>query len=351
MPPLPPFHPLSPRSDRLVRFWKAVMSRHPLFHTPLGLCSSIVGGAIAVAMTVLELVWVLVLGQVQVQPGQPAMPMPNPLAYATPWAALASLILGGLPYLVGEVKDRRADRARREEAERQAQARREEAERQERREKAEREIRQADLQLQIDRQTAEATQAKREASEAKGEAKRLAGQVAALEALASKNTTNIAAVKATAEVAHEKVTDLGMFPSTRTEGEASSRPLSLLIVEDDPAPMYKLAKWFQLRGFTVTTAASVGEAIEAISAPGRDPHWAIIDLKMAGGGSGLDILKKIKEENKPTSVIVSTGVSDDEVLEEVKNMGAHKVFVKPTEPDVLWQTIMDEQARKLASQP
>jgi ActR/RegA family two-component response regulator len=327
------------------------MSRHPLFHTPLGLCSSIVGGAIAVAMTVLELVWVLVLGQVQVQPGQPAMPMPNPLAYATPWAALASLILGGLPYLVGEVKDRRADRARREEAERQAQARREEAERQERREKAEREIRQADLQLQIDRQTAEATQAKREASEAKGEAKRLAGQVAALEALASKNTTNIAAVKATAEVAHEKVTDLGMFPSTRTEGETSSRPLSLLIVEDDPAPMYKLAKWFQLRGFTVTTAASVGEAIEAISAPGRDPHWAIIDLKMAGGGSGLDILKKIKEEDKPTSVIVSTGVSDDEVLEEVKKMGAHKVFVKPTEPDVLWQTIMDEQARKLASQP
>jgi ActR/RegA family two-component response regulator len=202
-----------------------------------------------------------------------------------------------------------------------------------------------------DRRTAEATQAKQEASEAKDEAKRLAGQVADLEAQASKNTTNIAAVKATAEVVHEKVTDLGVFPSTRAEGEASSRPLSLLIVEDDPAPMYKLAKWFQLRGFTVTTAASVGEAIEAISAPGRDPHWAIIDLKMAGGGSGLDILKKIKEENKPTSVIVSTGVSDDEVLGEVREMGAHRVFIKPTEPDVLWQTIMDEQARKLASHP
>jgi ActR/RegA family two-component response regulator len=341
------------------------MSRHPLFHTPLGLCSSIVGGAIAVAMTVLELVWVLVLGQVQVQPGQPAMPMPNPLAYATPWAALASLILGGLPYLIGEVKDRRADRARREEAERQAQARREESERQERREKAEREMRQADLQSQIDRQNveldhqrAEATQAKQDASRAKAEAAQAKSQyeeirtkVEGVEVQAAKNTTNIAAVKATAEVAHEKVTDLGMFPSTRAEGEASSRPLSLLIVEDDPAPMYKLAKWFQLRGFTVTTAASVGEAIEAIDAPGRDPHWAIIDLKMAGGGSGLDILKKIKEENKPTSVIVSTGVSDDEVLGEVREMGAHKVFIKPTEPDVLWQTIMDEQARKLASHP
>jgi ActR/RegA family two-component response regulator len=231
--------------------------------------------------------------------------------------------------------------------------------------KAEQASKQANLQGQLNQQReemghqkAEAAQAKQEASRAKVEAAQAKAQyeeirtkIEGVEALASKNTTNIAAVKATAEVAHEKVTDLGMFPSTRTEGETSSRPLSLLIVEDDPAPMYKLAKWFQLRGFTVTTAASVGEAIEAISAPGRDPHWAIIDLKMAGGGSGLDILKKIKEENKPTSVIVSTGVSDDEVLEEVKNMGAHKVFVKPTEPDVLWQTIMDEQARKLASQP
>jgi ActR/RegA family two-component response regulator len=153
-----------------------------------------------------------------------------------------------------------------------------------------------------------------------------------------------AAVKAKAEVSNQTLKKMGEIPPPRNPETQHLLRNTLLIVEDDAQGMLQLGRFFERRGYEITTAACFEEAIAAIDEPGRDPHWAIIDLRMPGG-NGLDILRKLRDEQKQTRVIVCTGHTDDDTQKQVMDLGAIEFIEKPTRPDRLWRIMCDRDER------
>jgi DNA-binding response OmpR family regulator len=79
-----------------------------------------------------------------------------------------------------------------------------------------------------------------------------------------------------------------------------SHPRSLLLVEDDEHTRAFLADNLTADGFRVATASEAGEALRAIEV--RRPDLVLLDL-MLGGGSGLDVLDRVRGADGPAARI------------------------------------------------
>ena len=78
---------------------------------------------------------------------------------------------------------------------------------------------------------------------------------------------------------------------------------SVLIIDDDAAFRFAMAKALRRGGYEVSEASSGEEAIEVLC-NGEPPDVALLDLKMKGI-DGLEVLRRCGPI--PTSVIVLTG--------------------------------------------
>ena len=79
----------------------------------------------------------------------------------------------------------------------------------------------------------------------------------------------------------------------------------LLIVEDDEAFARTLQRSFERRGYTVLRAASL-EDVKGVLATHRPGH-AVVDLKLAGGASGLACVQHLSEHDPDMVIVVLTG--------------------------------------------
>jgi two-component system KDP operon response regulator KdpE len=101
----------------------------------------------------------------------------------------------------------------------------------------------------------------------------------------------------------------------------------VLVVEDDPACGEALRRILAHRGWVVTVARTVAEAMESLHPP---PHCILLDLVLPDG-PGEDVLRKVREENLPISVAVCTGTDDPVRLALVKGMDPAALFRKPVD--------------------
>jgi two-component system response regulator RegA len=105
---------------------------------------------------------------------------------------------------------------------------------------------------------------------------------------------------------------------------------SLLLVDDDETFRSVLSHALQKRGFEVVTA---GDAIEASSlAEANPPEFAIVDLKMPGP-SGLALVKRLKELDAATRIVVLTGYASIATAVEAVKLGATHYLAKPADAD------------------
>lgn len=109
-----------------------------------------------------------------------------------------------------------------------------------------------------------------------------------------------------------------------------------LIVDDERLIRTSLEKAFAGLGHQVEAAASVEEALFAMSRTRFDA--CILDLKL-GGGSGLDVLQRLMREAPETQVIVITAHASVETAVEAVRMGACDFVKKPFELDELIATV------------
>lgn len=99
----------------------------------------------------------------------------------------------------------------------------------------------------------------------------------------------------------------------------------LLVVEDDRITYSALRSIFQQRGWQVTVATGVRQAVEALT---QDFDSVILDL-MLPDGDGVAILQQIRARSLHMPVIVATGCSDDRRMREVQSLQPSAVLVKP----------------------
>lgn len=69
----------------------------------------------------------------------------------------------------------------------------------------------------------------------------------------------------------------------------------------------------------VGQAANIGDAIEGISR--LKPHVVILDIRMPGG-SGIDVLKRIKQESRPPVVMMLTNHASPQYRKKCVEWGA-----------------------------
>jgi len=105
----------------------------------------------------------------------------------------------------------------------------------------------------------------------------------------------------------------------------------LLIVEDDDAFARTLARSFERRGYRVQRAASIDDVPALLaSAP---PGFAVVDLKLANGASGLACVQLLHAHDPAMVIVVLTGYASIATAVEAIKLGARHYLAKPANTD------------------
>ena len=111
-----------------------------------------------------------------------------------------------------------------------------------------------------------------------------------------------------------------------------SRPLSILIVDDEESVRSSLYHWFKEDGYHVDVAEDAYVALEKF----EHEQWNImlLDIKMPGM-DGLELQKKMNDVSNDTVVIVMTAFASVDTAVQALKGGAFDYIVKPFNPEDL----------------
>ncbi|MDR3636334.1 MAG: sigma-54 dependent transcriptional regulator [Isosphaeraceae bacterium] len=101
----------------------------------------------------------------------------------------------------------------------------------------------------------------------------------------------------------------------------------ILIVDDEPNIRTGLAQALASDSFTIATAKDADEAWTLF----QSAHHLLVltDLKMPGSLSGIELIRRIKDERPETLIIVITAHGTVETAVEAMRLGAHDYLTKP----------------------
>ena len=105
----------------------------------------------------------------------------------------------------------------------------------------------------------------------------------------------------------------------------------LLIVEDDAAFARTLSRSFERRGYTVLQATNLEEVKALLQV--HTPDYAVVDLKLTGGASGLACVQTLHEHDPDTLIVVLTGYASIATAVEAIKLGACHYLAKPSNTD------------------
>jgi two-component system response regulator PilR (NtrC family) len=120
----------------------------------------------------------------------------------------------------------------------------------------------------------------------------------------------------------------------------------ILVVDDERSLREFLEIFFERDGYSVTTAASVAEALVALDADDFDV--VISDVQM-GEASGLELLRTVKETAPGCVVIMITAFATAETAIEAMKQGAYDYITKPFKVDELRLVVEKALEKKLLS--
>lgn len=114
---------------------------------------------------------------------------------------------------------------------------------------------------------------------------------------------------------------------------------SLLLLDDDQALRNRLGRALESRGFEVSTAASVSEALSAVRAAA--PAFAVLDMRLEDG-SGLKVVESIRDRRPDARVIMLTGYGAIATAVAAVKAGAVDYLSKPADADDVVKALLTE---------
>ncbi len=116
------------------------------------------------------------------------------------------------------------------------------------------------------------------------------------------------------------------------DGDATApAPRRLLVVEDDAAFARTLVRSFERRGYEVRHADGLDGM--AVLLAGWSPGHAVVDLKLAGGSSGLACVAALRSHDADMLIVVLTGYASIATAVEAIKLGASHYLAKPSNTD------------------
>jgi len=125
---------------------------------------------------------------------------------------------------------------------------------------------------------------------------------------------------------------------------AAATDRTLLIVDDDKPFGERLGRAMTTRGFAVRYASNVAEGLAAVETSA--PAFAVIDLKL-GDGSGLDVMKILKERRPDSRAIILTGYGAIATAVVAVKLGAFDYLAKPVNADEIVAALTSERVDKI----
>jgi response regulator of citrate/malate metabolism len=120
----------------------------------------------------------------------------------------------------------------------------------------------------------------------------------------------------------------------------SGAPIRVLVVDDD-FMVAKIHRRFveQVEGFVVVSEARTGaEALQAVADLG--PDLVLLDIYLPDM-SGLEVLRRLRQEGGPVDVLVVTAARDVETVKESIRGGAVQYLIKPFTAEVMRDRLLD----------
>ena len=119
---------------------------------------------------------------------------------------------------------------------------------------------------------------------------------------------------------------------------------TLLIVEDDDALRERMAQAMIRRGFDVTAASSVAEALAAVE---QNPHcFAIVDLSLLDG-SGLTVVERLRDKEPACRTIILTGYGNIPTAVAAARIGAVDYLAKPATADEIVDVLLTPEGQMI----
>ncbi len=113
-----------------------------------------------------------------------------------------------------------------------------------------------------------------------------------------------------------------------------------LLIVDDEIDVREFAKrFFAKRGIDVHTAAGGVEALSIIAA--QKPDLILLDVQMEEI-NGIEVLKKLRDENNNVKVIMVTGAEDLETVNRANSLGVKGYVHKPLVLEELEKIVLAE---------
>ena len=110
------------------------------------------------------------------------------------------------------------------------------------------------------------------------------------------------------------------------------QPCRTLIVEDEPSSRKALQRLLLSMGHEVEVARSLGEGIAKLA---WRPSCIVLDL-MLPDGNGIELLKRIRDEELSIRVAITTATYDPPLMARVAKFEPDAVFNKPVNLEGLY---------------
>ena len=108
----------------------------------------------------------------------------------------------------------------------------------------------------------------------------------------------------------------------------------ILLVDDDAELRQVLHELLADEGYDVTEGEQGKDVLDAFDGAGDPPDLVLMDVRMPGGMTGLDVLRELRGRlPRPLPIIVMTAYGTSNVAMEAMQFGAYDYLLKPFELD------------------
>jgi DNA-binding NtrC family response regulator len=115
-----------------------------------------------------------------------------------------------------------------------------------------------------------------------------------------------------------------------------SRPMRILLVDDNEELLFSLCRTFRNAGYEVSSAADAESALAGLER--SVPDVVLTDLRLPGL-SGLDILRAVRQRYPRVPVLIVTAFGDEDTQLEAQRLGAYAMLTKPVYREELLRTV------------